>query len=61
MKTCDLCLQPGDEITHLDLYVIGSEGINVCLSCRLILSNVASGIRSTSAKVKLNYYKQNKR
>lgn len=61
MKTCDLCLQLDDEITHLELYVAGSEGINVCLSCRLILSNVAFGIRSTSAKVKLNCYKQNKR
>lgn len=48
---CTLC---GDEheVFYLDLYVIGSEGIWICLSCRIILTNVARGIRSTAGRVK---------
>lgn len=57
---CSLCDQKTDEITHLDLYVSGSEGCWVCLSCRMILTEVARGIRSTSSRVKLDTLKSTK-
>lgn len=45
IDTCDLCRQKSDEIIHLPLYVFGSEGIRVCLPCRIVLTKVAEGIR----------------
>jgi hypothetical protein len=52
---CDLC---GDdtETIHLPLYVFGSEGIETCLQCRLVLTEVASGIRSASYKARKQGY-----
>ena len=54
----DLCHtnSDSDEIKHLPLYVFGSEGINVCLQCRIILTSVASGLRSTANKAYKNGY-----
>jgi len=37
---CTICSNEG-ETTYLELYVIGSEGINVCLSCRIALVEFA--------------------
>jgi hypothetical protein len=45
----------------LTLYVIGSEGIEVCLPCRIILTNVAKGIMESAGRVKKNTYKSIKR
>lgn len=56
--SCTLCNNNEDETVHLPLYVIGSEGIEVCLHCRIILSNVAKGIMQTSGRVKMQIYKQ---
>ena len=56
--TCTLCDCEVNETTHLSLYVIGSEGIEVCLHCRIILTKVASGIRETASKVKMNTIKR---
>ena len=47
---CSLCDTWG-EVFHLDLYVIGSEGVWVCFGCRMVLTNVARGIRSTAGRV----------
>ena len=52
MKYCDIC---GDdkvtETTHLSLYVNGSEGIEVCLRCRGILTDLVRGIQSIKNSV----------
>ena len=55
---CTLCDDNTADLTHLPLYVIGSEGIEVCLQCRIILTNVAKGIMETSTKVKMQTIKK---
>jgi len=59
-KTCDLCRQRSDEIIHLPLYVLGSEGINCCISCRIVLTKVAEGIRHSCATAYLQGRKDGK-
>lgn len=44
--TCSMCRKDSDECTHLSLYVSGSEGAIVCLSCRMILTNLVREVRS---------------
>ena len=56
--TCTLCGCEVNETTHLSLYVIGSEGIEVCLHCRTILTKVARGIMETAGMVKMNTIKR---
>lgn len=45
---CSICRQEKEELEHLNLYVSGSEGIWVCLGCRITLTNVASGMQSAA-------------
>ena len=49
---CTLCRtdMEKDEGTHLSLYVSGSEGVFICLSCRQTLTDCARGIRSASSR-----------
>lgn len=54
---CTLCGKKDEDLKHLSLYVIGSEGINVCLHCRVILTRVAKGIMENSQRVKLRTIK----
>ena len=61
MEHCTLCDQESDEIEHLNLYVVGSEGIKVCLNCRIILTNVARSIKQTAATCYLAGYKAAKK
>ena len=51
-ERCTLCSCESEDLTHLTLYVIGSEGINVCLPCRIFLSNCAKGIMESAGRVK---------
>jgi hypothetical protein len=44
------CTVADDDATHLCLYVNGSEGIWVCLSCRMALTYCARGIQSASTR-----------
>jgi hypothetical protein len=39
--TCTICKAEDTEITHLALYIIGSEGTWACLACRIALSEFA--------------------
>ena len=52
IKKCTLCRLPSEECVHLSIYVIGSEGVQCCLDCRMILTNVAKGIMSTASRAK---------
>jgi hypothetical protein len=47
---CSLCRAETNETTHLNLYVNGSEGIEVCLECRLSLTQHAKTIKHVSSK-----------
>jgi hypothetical protein len=45
-KCCSICGWDSEELTHLTLYVNGSEGIEVCLECRIALTEYARGMTS---------------
>ena len=57
-ENCSLCECEDDDASHLDLYVVGSEGIYVCLQCRLALTQCARGIRSAVTKSNMNLRKK---
>lgn len=55
---CAVCrtTHPADDITHLKIYVAGSEGVNVCLTCRQTLTEVLRGMmRAEHAGMKRGY------
>lgn len=47
---CDVCrnIFQAELITHLRIYVAGSEGVNVCLTCRQTLTEVLRGMMRTA-------------
>lgn len=49
---CTLCGTEvrAKDITHLDLYCIGSEGIEVCLACRMVLTDAARGLMGAAGR-----------
>ena len=57
---CTLCDSEEEELTHLTLYVIGSEGINVCLHCRIMLSTFAESIMKNMTRIKMQIMKDAK-
>jgi hypothetical protein len=49
MQRCSICQQDADKapiggLTHLSLFINGSEGVQVCYACRLVLSNLVSSM-----------------
>jgi hypothetical protein len=60
---CSIC---GDEVLNkediksLPLYVIGSEGVNACLQCRIILTEVAKGMRRAAMVGRKQVYLKHK-
>ncbi|MCK9460623.1 MAG: hypothetical protein M0R80_13375 [Proteobacteria bacterium] len=47
-------------MVHLQLYVFGSEGIEVCFQCRMVLTEVAKGINSATGRAKIAGFKKGK-
>lgn len=58
---CMICDTETDDIIHLPLYVIGSEGLWVCLKCRIILTEFVRGLMQTAARTKLNTIKKQRK
>jgi ribosome-binding protein aMBF1 (putative translation factor) len=56
---CDLCGAEASD-THLALYVNGSEGIRVCLPCRIALTDFARAIKSACNRTFLRHWKENR-
>ena len=57
--TCTLCGKPTTEdATHLELYVIGSEGITVCINCKLVLTKLAEGIMHIAGASRMAGYQE---
>jgi hypothetical protein len=49
MQRCNICQRDADKapiggLTHLPLFINGSEGIRACYDCRMILSNLAGSM-----------------
>ena len=60
---CGICLvamKPEtvvDELKHLPLYVVGSEGVLACLQCRLVLTEVARGMMHAASRSKMEAWR----
>ena len=50
---CGICDEFDEEREHLNLYVNGSEGIWVCLKCRIALTETARSMQSLANRVEL--------
>jgi len=48
---CTICKADADDLVHLDLEVIGSEGIWACAGCRRVLTSVAMLLERRHAAV----------
>lgn len=60
MCTCGICDVEELELsnmTHLSLYLVGSEGVLVCLECRMRLTNYARDLKSISGRAKLDGFR----
>ena len=57
MNNCRICNQSSDELTHLSLYVFGSEGIDVCLNCRIAITEFVRQLCSVVSIAKKESYK----
>jgi len=54
MVTCMICDDPNELcVKHFDLYIIGSEGLNVCHECEMKIVNYVRDLKSIAAKSKL--------
>jgi hypothetical protein len=58
---CDAGCTDGDDPKHLQLYCNGSEGITVCLDCRMTLTEVARGMMRVAHASRMAGYKACKR
>lgn len=56
--TCMICQCESNDLDHLKLYVMGSEGCWVCLKCRMILTTFLQGMMSTALRSKKEVYKR---
>lgn len=54
---CSICKERTRDVKFLPLYVIGSEGIQICVSCRNTLTEVAKGMMLVASKAKMLGYK----
>jgi hypothetical protein len=55
MMPCGICTKEclREDLTYLALYIVGSEGLHVCLECRMILTEYVRNLKSVVAKAKL--------
>jgi hypothetical protein len=54
---CMLC-QSEAEVRHINLYIIGSEGLNACHSCEMKLVEFARKLMSENGRLKLEAAKR---
>lgn len=52
MAPCGICTETTN-VRYIDLYVTGSEGLNVCHECEMRLVSYVRDMKSLTAKVKL--------
>jgi len=53
---CQVCGDMND-LKHLSLYVIGSEGLDICPSCEVVLVNMVRGLIEVGKRCRLGGYK----
>jgi hypothetical protein len=62
MKYCSICgceeRETGTELLHLPLYVNGSEGVGVCFSCRMTVTEFLRGMKSACGRTRLSSFRK---
>ena len=54
---CDTGCAEGDDPKHLPIYCNGSEGITVCIDCRMTLTEVARGMMRVASVSRMAGYR----
>lgn len=57
---CDTNEDADNEIKHYCLYVNGSEGVELCVSCQIAVCEQIRHMKSAANKAKINYIKSTK-
>jgi hypothetical protein len=52
-----ICHFDASEVRNINLYVVGSEGLDVCHHCEMQIVAFARGLRSLAARVKGNTFR----
>jgi len=62
-RMCSVCLknETNEPLTHLSIYITGSEGIDVCLDCRLSITEFVRQLRKIASSVKIRTVKEQKK
>ena len=56
MSICNICERECKEPTHLSLDIFGSEGIDVCLNCRMAITEYVRQLRSIASVARKQEY-----
>ena len=56
---CSIC-ECEDEVKHLDLYVFGSEGVCLCLNCRITITELLRKMSNMASRIKFEAFKTSK-
>lgn len=54
---CRICRVESENVTHLDIFVTGSEGVTVCMACRQTLTEVVRGMMRANTTGSIRGYK----
>lgn len=57
---CTCCMEKKEDLKHLPIYLIGSEGIWICPSCDRLIRDFISEKRRDSLRKVLKNIKENK-
>ena len=52
MARCGICTDEV-EVRHIAVYIIGSEGLDVCHECEMLIVNYIRGLKQVVAKSKM--------
>jgi hypothetical protein len=63
MMNCRICKEesePGD-IKHLNLFIVGSEGVDVCFNCEMLIVEFIRALKSVAGESYIRGHKDEKR
>lgn len=55
---CRICRTKEEEVKHLPLYISGSEGLEICHGCEMVLIDIIIGMVSVVSHCKRSLYKE---
>ena len=61
MPRCTICQIEAKKLTPLSIYIIGSEGTDVCDTCRMALTEVARRMRNVAMSARMSVLKSKKK